>query len=210
MRLVDKIVGYMESKDYQIFKSPGKKNIVYVEGMNQDGTLNDDRPNWFNDIRCVFEYIDGKPEIVGLYGATTEPGSYYTYNPMNPKGCARIAFGQYKSAWQVGSHGYSDPHEALVQVGNVTVCRDLNQDFSRIGDVTETGDWFGCNQHWAGDASEDDIGLWSAGCLVGRSRKSHRKFMSLVKSDPDYQNDWGYRFTTTLIPGDKLIEMFPD
>lgn len=207
--LVDKIVAYMKLKDYKLEEGKGKRNIVYVEGMNTDGTLNDDRPNNFNDIRCVFEFSDGKPEMLGIWGATTEPGRYYTQNPMNPKGCARIQFGQYR-AWQVGYHGTKQPHEALVQRGTITVCRDLNEDFSRIGDKLDIGAGFAINQHWGGDSPVDSIGFWSAGCLVGRTRDGHREFMKIVKQDPDYCNNDNYMFLTTVIPGDSLLKIFPN
>lgn len=204
MNLLDKIVAYMEQKGYEVHKAPGKVNIVYVEGINPDGTLNDDRPNSFNDLRVVFDWVDGKPRKLGFWGASTEPGSKYTNKPMNPKGCARIAFGQYKSVWVIGRHGTKDPHEALVQVGNVTVHRDLNKDYKRTNDTKDTG-LFGINQHWGGDAPESDIGFWSAGCLIGRTRDGHKQFMTILKSDPDYQQNKSYKFTTTLIPGDDLI-----
>ncbi len=208
-RLVDRIVAYMKLKGYQVYTANGKRNIVYVEGMNHDGTLNDDSPNWFNDIRCVFEYRDSKPEMLGVWGATTEPGFFYTENPLNPNGCARIQFGQYH-AWQVGYHGTADPHEALVQCDNVTLCRDLNQDYSRIGDRLFTGYDFGINQHWGGDSPVDAVGRWSAGCLVGRTRDGHREFMRIVKEDADYRRNPNYVFSTTVIPGDDLVKKFSD
>jgi hypothetical protein len=68
---------------------------------------------------------------------------------MNPKGAARIKFGQY-TAWQVGLHGYSNPHESLVQVEEVAVHRDYNRDLKRTGDLVEWG-LFGINQHWGFD-----------------------------------------------------------
>jgi hypothetical protein len=207
-RLVDKIVAYMKMKGYQIYTVNGKVNIVYIEGMNPDGSLNDDTPNWFNDVRIVFEYRGDKPEILGIWEATTEPGYFYTQNPMNPDGCARIQFGQYH-AWQVGYHGVADPHEALVQYDNVTLCRDLNQDYSRIGDKLYTGYDFGINQHWGGDSPVDSIGRWSAGCLVGRTRDGHRAFMKIVKQDRDYVKNKNYVFSTTIIPGDDLMKKFP-
>lgn len=207
-RLVDKIVAYMGQKGYVLYTAAGKRNIVYVEGMKPDGTLNDDRPNWFNDIRCVFEFRNGKPEMLGIWVGTTEPGSKYTHKPMNPKGCARIAFGQYKQAWAVGMHGTKDRHEALVQVGTITVHRDLNKDFQRTGDKLDIGSGFAVNQHWGGDNAESDIGYWSAGCLVGRTREGHKQFMRILKEDPDYKSNKGYRFTTTVIPGDELVKLY--
>ncbi len=200
--LAARIVQYMRQKGYQVFAGPGERNIVYVEGMNPDGTLNDDPPNQFNDLRLVIAFEDARPKILGRWEATTEPGSHYTHKPMNARGAARIRFGQYR-AWQVGVHGNSDPHEALVQAAPVTVHRDANKDFQRPGDREDTG-LFGINQHWGYDLPRNDIDTASAGCLVGRTRDGHREFMRLVKQDPRCRTDSRFLFSTTVIAGDDL------
>ncbi|MCC3459818.1 MAG: hypothetical protein EAZ73_09230 [Oscillatoriales cyanobacterium] len=200
--LATKIIQYMEARKYQIFRGNRELNIVYVEGMNTDGTLNGDEPNHFNDVRMVIEFNDKVPIVSGKWQATTEPGFYYTDNPMNPSGAARIAFGQYK-AWQVGIHGMSEPHEALVQVDWVKVHRDYNRDMLRTRDDIYEGN-FGINQHHGYDHPQNDIYTASAGCLVGRTRAGHAQFMNVIKSDRRYQADPNFIFTTTIIPGNKL------
>lgn len=206
--LAERIIAYCEDKGYQIDRNPGEKNIIYVEGMNPDGTLNEDELNVWNDLRMVIEFKNDKPEIIGCWQATTEPGRYYVQNPMNANGAARIAFGQYR-AWQLGTHGNADPHEALVQTGGpVTVHRDTNRDGSRAGDMVESG-FFGINQHWGGDSPESDIGRWSAGCQVGRTRQGHREFMKIIKSDPRFQKNDEYVFSSIIIPGDELVKAYP-
>ena len=199
--LASRIIKYMQSQGYKIFTSTGEFNIVYVEGINPDGTLNNDAPNVFNDLRCVIEFKDGVPSFVGWL-ATSEPGRTYTVRPMNVNGAARIKFGQYK-AWSVGMHGTKNPHEALVQVAPVTVHRDKNKDFTRTGDKEDTG-LFGINQHWAADSPVDNIGAWSAGCLVGRTSEGHREFMRIIKSDVRYKANRNYVFWTTVIDGSKI------
>jgi hypothetical protein len=74
------------------------------------------------------------------WDGTTEPGMFWTLNPLNPNGAARIAFGQYK-AWIVGTHlaGTKSAHEALVQVSPVSVHLDLNKDFKRTNDKIDSG-----------------------------------------------------------------------
>ncbi|MGQ4646780.1 peptidoglycan-binding protein [Lyngbya aestuarii] len=201
--LASRIVSYMQQKGYQIFGGSGKYNIVYVEGINADGSLNNDASNQFNDRRMVLQILDGTPKIVGNWEATTEPGRHYTMHPMSAKGAARIKFGQYQ-AWRVGTHGNSEPHEALVQSGSeVTVHRDLNQDFVRTNDKIDTG-YFGINQHFGYDFPSNNIYKASAGCLVGRTRQGHREFMEVIKQDQRYQLNKGYSFYTTIIPGDDL------
>lgn len=201
------IVKYMQSQGYKIFQGPKQYNIVYLEGMNADGSLNKDTPNQFNDRRMVIQILNGIPGIIGNWEATTEPGDYYTYYPMNDGGAARVKFGQYK-AWQVGIHGNAEPHEALVQVGNISVYRDFNKDFSRAGDNTDAG-LFGINQHWGYDMAYNDVHNASAGCLVGRAREGHREFMRIVKQDKRYQANNDYMFYTAVIPGDEVVKKFP-
>lgn len=196
---VTDITSYMEKKGYRLFKGQGEVNIVYLEGVNPDLTLNDDRPNWFNDLRLIIRYEGRQPQIVGKWAATTEPGYHYTNNPMNVKGAARIQFGQYQ-AWKVGTHR---DHEALVQVSPVTVCRDRNRDMVRKGDELDTG-LFAINQHWGYDNPESNIGRASAGCLVGRTKSGHKEFMSIVKSDPRFRSNKNFVFHSAILAGDDI------
>ncbi|MEM9092744.1 MAG: hypothetical protein AAGC93_28955 [Cyanobacteria bacterium P01_F01_bin.53] len=207
--LASRILSYMDSKGYKIFEGLREYNIVYVEGMNPNGSLNSDSDNVFNDIRLVIEIIDGYPKIVGgPWLASTEPGRYYVNNPMNSKGAARIQFSQY-TAWQVGIHGNSEPHEALIQTGGiVSVHRDFDKNGIRTGDKLDTG-YFGINQHSGYDNPVRNVGRASAGCLVARSRAEHRQFMALIKQDWRYQRDRQFIFTSTIIPGDDLVKQFP-
>lgn len=200
--LAGKIIRYCQTKSYPFSTHFGEYTIVYVEGMNANGTLNDDRPNFFNDLRIVLSFNNSEPEIDGVWEATTEPGTHYTYHPMNPAGAARIAFGWYK-AWRVGTHGNAEPHEALIQQAPVKVHRDFNKDFKRTGDRTESG-LFGINQHWGYDYPANNISYASAGCLVGRTRSGHKKFMEVLKSDNRYLANKSYMFETIVIPGDEL------
>ncbi|MEG4959869.1 MULTISPECIES: hypothetical protein [unclassified Microcoleus] len=203
MTFAQRIIQYMEQEDYEISRGRGEKNIVYVEGSDVNGIGNDDRPNYFNDLRIIIAFNDKfQPVIEGIWIASTEPGYYYTDNPMNPKGAARIGFGQYV-AWQVGLHGYSNPHESLIQVGEVKVHRDYNRDMKRTGDRIEWG-YFGINQHWGFSYPVNDIRDASAGCLIGRLWEEHLDFMARVKNDRRYLFDSGFVFPTTIIDRTKL------
>jgi hypothetical protein len=181
---------------------PDCVNIVYVEGMDADGTPNSDVPNVFNDLRLALRVNrSGTPVIEEIWEATTEPGKHYTLiEKLDPRGAARIAFGQYK-AWSVGTHmaGRPSAHEALVQTAPIRVFRDLDADFERTGDQVFQG-LFGVNQHWGFDLPKSDVGRASAGCLVGRTRAGHRRFMTLCKSDPRYVANNSYRFVTSVLP----------
>lgn len=204
--LASRIVKYMQLQGYQIFQGIREYNIVYLEGMNADGTLNGDPPNCFNDRRLVIQVVDGIPAIIGNWEATSEPGNHYTQRPMNNSGAARIKFGQYK-AWQVGFHGTSDRHEALVQTGGeVTVHRDFNKDYQRTNDKLDTG-YFGINQHHGYDLPSNNVYVASAGCFVGRTRQGHREFMNLIKKDQRYNVNKNYIFYTTVIDAGDMIKI---
>jgi hypothetical protein len=203
--LADRVIAVMERKGYNVDRGPGEVNIVYVEGMDPDGTPNANEANKWNDLRLVIRFEEGQPKIIGSWAATTEPGRYFTENPVNPRGAARIEFGQYK-AWQVGMHRGN--HEALVQTGGqITICRDLNKDGLRTGDRREIGD-FGLAQHWGYDLAEVDRA--SAGSLVGQSKEGHRDFMAIVKSDPRYQADRQHVFATTILPASDVVAVGGD
>lgn len=197
--MLQKIVDFYKKNNYPLATKKNEVNICYIEGCNSDFTLNDDRSNYFNDLRLLFTFFDGNPIVLGRWEATTEPGSFYTKNPLNPKGAARIKFGYYV-AWKVGIH---KDHEALIQVKPVSVYRDFNKDGVRTGDAIDTG-LFGINQHWGGDNPFSDVGKWSAGCLVGRTKKGQREFMALVKSDPRYRADRNFVFPTAILQPEDL------
>lgn len=200
--LAGRIAQALQNEGHWICRHPDCVNVVYIEGMDPDGVPNDDAPNVFNDLRLVLRVNRaGNPDLVDVWEGTTEPGRYYTaVEKLDPRGAARIAFGQYK-AWSVGTHNASGKtaHEALVQTAPIRVHRDLNSDFERVCDKVFEG-VFGINQHWGFDLPKADIGKASAGCLVGRTKTGHRAFMSICKSDPRYAANNSYRFMTAVLP----------
>lgn len=169
-------------------------NIIYFEGINCDlTTVNPDTLNYWNDVRSI---ITGSGDVLMACEATTEPGSKYTFNPLNDRGAARIAFGQHTNAWGFGDHKGQD---ALVQIAPIKVCRDLNQDGSRIGDKVTIENDMGLNQHTTRGATPN-VGGWSAGCLVGRYPETHATFMAICRAS-------GLRgFNTIVIDGSKYAK----
>lgn len=201
-RLARRILRCMRAKGYWIARSPNAYNIVYVEGMDINGDENADTFDQWNDRRIVIRVRpNGKPEIVINHQATTEPGKFYTVNPLNPQGAARIAFGQYK-AWADGLHQGEQP--ALVQRDDVRVHRDIDQNGKRSkNDPIDVGSWFGINQHSTNpNYTPSLVGKYSAGCLVGQVYSEHLKFLATVRKDFRYQMNKGYYFVTTVLAGD--------
>jgi Putative peptidoglycan binding domain len=199
--LAGKIVRAMQANNYWIARHPDCRNIVYVEGLNPDGSLNDNRNNVFNDLRIVLRVkSDGVPEILGKWDATTEPSRKWTLQPMNPAGAFHIKFGQYK-AW---IKGWYHTHDALLQAGEIEGYRDPNKTFKRDFNYPVRGSDFGVHHHWGYDLPHDDMGNSSAGCLVGRSTQGHREFMALVLDDPRYKANPTYRFIAAVMPAGDL------
>jgi len=205
IRLAKAILRYMDKKGYWIARAPDMLNIVYVEGVDADGKPNKDLANEWNDRRTAFRILPGgKPEMLINDQATSEPGLFYTMQPMRASGVARMAFGQYK-AWMNGHHRGTQP--ALVQRGNVRLHRDLDKNGIRnAADKIDIGSSFGINQHSTSPQSIPAlVNKYSAGCLVGRRYRWHLSFMHIVRQDYRYVMNPSYMFISTVIAGDELI-----
>ncbi|WP_019503846.1 hypothetical protein [Pleurocapsa sp. PCC 7319] len=194
--LAERVVACCEERGYSLDRGQGEVNLIGIEGMNLDGTPNNDAPNVFNDLIGCLVFENERPKFKGLYVGTTEPGRYYTVNKLNAKGAARLEFGQQR-CWRTGLH--NGKYEALVQTGDrVKVWRDGNQDYSRTGDTRDTG-FFGINIHHGGSNPINNIGRYSAGCQVIRSTKDFAEFMQIVKSDLRWRTNLKHIFKYTLL-----------
>jgi hypothetical protein len=98
-----RLVKYMQLRNFWLARMPGFLNIVYAEGTNENGTVNADEFNKFNDRRMVITIADGKPKILLNVLATTEPGRFFHRAPAESRRrCAdRI--------WSVQSLARRDP-----------------------------------------------------------------------------------------------------
>lgn len=190
----NKIIEAMQAKGHRV----RALNIVGIEGLNPDFTLNSDELDRFNDVIAV---VSDKGDVRLIIKATTEPGLYYTDNPMNAAGAARMQFGQYRDAYVVGQHFNQYP--ALVQYGEVDVCRDYNADGTRTGDNIDRG-YFGINIHTTAnepsDYTPEYVDRWSAGCqVVQKSDEFYKLLMPLVMS---FGND---TYDYTLLDGSEIF-----
>ncbi len=188
-----KILQYMTNKGYKIFDL----NMVVMEDSDEDGNPIPNTPDVFNDRFLVIKR-DGT--ILFNATSTSEPGKFYTLNPLNPNGAARIAITQHVDVWSIGTH--KNQKGALVQTAPITVWRDGNRDYMRAGDKSFTG-LFGINIHTTSaslGASPTTIGKWSAGCVV--LKFSTFFYDKLVPLWRDYRNSFGVqpgRFSLTVI-----------
>lgn len=199
--LASSIAQYYKLQGWYFSRNSTECNICYLEGADADGRPNKDAPNEWNDRRIVWTVQAGIPTIIGNWAASCEPGWFYTLNPMNPEGCARVRNPAQFKAWRIGVHGGAKPHPALLQVGAVEVYRDRNKDMIRTGDRLEQG-LFGINQHWGYGMQFVDRA--SAGCMVAPDWEGHLAFIASCKSDRRYKLNAAYTFSTVFIPGDKL------
>lgn len=118
------------------------------------------KPNEFDDL--IGLVANGK---ISWFTGTTNPGTHWLKNIMNPKGTALLKSGQYIDTWEIGLH--QGKYEAFKQVKPVTVFRDKDlDDIAEETAVTDTG-LFGINIHRANEkAISRLIDKWSAGCQV--------------------------------------------
>ena len=153
-------------------------HAVFERGLynlNIIGIRSPDRTsNKFNDRICVV-YRDSDGWVSRTFAATTDPGVYWREHPMNVRGTAIMCPGQYRGAYEIGTHRGKP---ALVQSGPVSVWRDFNRDsaIDRQG-KPDTG-LFACNLHRAG-ASSKFVNRWSAGCQVWAKEQDFEEFMDI-------------------------------
>lgn len=198
-----KVLDYCQAQGYFLSTMPGTFNILYLEGVDPDLTLNSDRFDQWNDLRLV---LDHNFNVVHSAEATTEPGKESTFSKQSAKlgGVARIAFGQH-TAWKMGYHKRELSHPALVQVAPIPVHRDYNRDGIRPGDPI-TMDVVGLNQHGTHRRYKgSNVGDWSAGCLVGRDWMKHIDFIDLLRTDTRYKQNQDYVFSSIILPGNKVL-----
>lgn len=188
-----KIVQAMQSHGYRLDIGDDVMNIVYIEGMELDGTPNGNRPNCWDDLRTLIRvHPSGQTELLFACEATTEPGAYWTENPMNPDGAFHIDLGQ-QTAWVPGS--YHD-HPALVQARNLNGTRDSKRHYARDG--AHVSGLYGVHHHAGYDYPKNNIGKSSAGCQVSRLVSKHLECMDILHSDKRWSSS--FVWTSTVMP----------
>jgi hypothetical protein len=183
------IINALRFKTYETYIRPFELNII---GIRNESTV----PNRFDDEIHIFFKNNSKLWIHYIFPATTDPGTYWLKNPMNPQGTAILSQGQYKDAYQVGLH--RGKYYALVQRKPVTVLRDYDRnailDFQN--GRPETG-MFGVNIHHASvNGTTKTVDNYSAGCQVFANINDFNLFMQLCEK---HKQLYGNSFTYTLI-----------
>lgn len=92
-----KLVKAYEQNKWYIARGNDVYNVTWIEDFNRDWTGRIGVLDTWDDMVVLWQAEhNGTVRIIEeFWQATTEPGAYYTFNPMNAGGAARIAFGQY-------------------------------------------------------------------------------------------------------------------
>lgn len=190
MGLLGKVKAVLRMKGYEIFSRPYELNIVGIRSHHN-------RANRFDDEIHVFFKTNGGHWEHYVFKATTDPGTYWLNNPMQPQGTAILKEGQYRDVYQIGLH--RGKYYALVQAaGKVTVIRDYNRDaVLDWNNGREERGWFGINIHRAAQSGTVKyVEKYSAGCQVFENTSDFDLFMKLATR---HRQLYGNKFTYTLI-----------
>lgn len=140
-----------------------------------------DKPNQFDDM--LYLIIKNSSSAYRFYSftGTTNPGTHWLANLLNPNGAFVLKPGQYIDCWKLGKH--KGLYDAWVQVKPVTGYRDGNKD-SKIDTNGKlfTG-LFGINVHRASESRVSQlIDKWSAGCQVLNNPDQYNDFINESKN----------------------------
>ena len=176
---------------FVISSRPLELNIV---GVRSNSTL----PNAFDDEMHVFYKNDANRWQHHVWPCTTDPGTYWLRNPMNPQATAMLKGNmQYKGVYAIGLH--KGQYTALVQRnGPVTVVRDYNRDDTLdFANGHESSGMFGINIHRANSSgTTNKVDRYSAGCQVFANAADFAEFLNLCQI---HRDRYGNQFTYTLI-----------
>jgi len=191
--MISKIRNIAKSNGYIIYREPYKLNIWGFRSKNEE-------PNLFDDEFHVF-FNTSKTRFAKwayfVFKCTTDPGTYWLRNPMNPQGTAMLAPGQYTDTYKIDMH--LGKYIALCQrLKKVRIIRDYNRnailDFYNGKIVSENA---GINIHRARKTGTTyEVDNHSAGCQVFQKANEFDFFMKLCYA---HKKLHGNKFSYTLI-----------
>jgi hypothetical protein len=192
----EKLIAALMAQGYRVFTRPFELNIV---GLRSEHLL----PNVFNDtINVIFKDDKGNWQLHS-YAATTDPGTYWLKNPLNPQGTAILKAGQYLNSHMIGLH--RNKYTALVQRNPVTVIRDADRNGTLDFNGKEDTGQFGINIHRAlQEGTTKFIDKFSAGCQVFANADDFNAFMQLCER---HKQLYGNGFTYTLLHETSVLSM---
>ena len=193
--MLEMIQATLLQKGFKTFSRPFELNIV---GIRSNST----KPNSFDDtLNIYYKTSDGKWQF-HQFAATTDPGTYWLMNPMNPQGTAIVKHGQYINSHRIGMH--RGKYLALVQQRPLTIIRDYdrNATLDFMNGKEETG-IYGINIHHASvNGTTKIVDKYSAGCQVFANINDFNLFMQLAER---HKQLYGNEFSYTLIDERALV-----
>ncbi len=174
---------------FRIFSRPYELNIWGIRNANtRSGTFDDHFHIFYKSEKGKWEYH--------ICPSTTDPGTFWLENPMQPQGTAILMQGQYVDAYQIGLH--RGQYAALVQRKPVTILRDYDRNayLDFLNGKRDTG-FFGINFHRAlVQGKTKYVDKFSAGCQVFENAVHFYRFMQMAER---HRSLYGNSFTYTLI-----------
>ena len=187
--MLAKMKAILRQRGHLLFTRPYELNIVGVRSNNTKANRFDDELHVFYKVKTLkWEYH--------VFKITTDPGTYWLENPMQAKGTAILAQGQYINAYQIGMH--QGKYKALVQQKPVSVIRDYDRNawLDFLNGSKEKG-MFGINIHRAlVQGKTKYIDRFSAGCQVFENSNDFDHFLKLCDKHVQL---YGNHFTYTLV-----------
>lgn len=187
--MLAKMKAILRGKGYRLYTRPYELNIVGVRSKNT-------KANRFDDELHVFYKINLLKWEYHVFKITTDPGTYWLENPLQPKGTAILAQGQYLNSYKIGMH--QGKYKALVQQKPVSIIRDYDRNawLDFLNGNKENG-LFGINIHRAMISGNTKyIDRFSAGCQVFENAADFQHFLQMCDKHSDL---YGNSFTYTLI-----------
>jgi len=196
--IAEQFKSIINKKGYAFFdKSRYNLNIVGIRNSSHN-------PEKFDDsLLTIYKNNENEWEVLS-YEITTEPGPSILRKPINPDGTAILVPDQYRGVYQIGTHGGSYRHIALVQRnGKVKVYRDTNKNSTvEIASESIQDGMFGINIHRHAAPNEKEyVRGSSAGCQVFKNSLDFADFMETCNKAADI---FGNSFTYTLIEEEDL------
>lgn len=184
--LVNKLIRLFKHYGYRINTRPYELNIVGLRSpVVKSNSFDDDIHVFFMDEHGKWQHYAWK--------ATTDPGTYWLENPMQPQGTAILKNGNYPKAYRLGMH--RGKYLALVQSKPVTIIRDYdrNATLDFLNGNESTG-YFGINIHHAkSEGTTDKVDRYSAGCQVFANINDFDFFLQLcLRHEKLYGNEFDY------------------
>jgi hypothetical protein len=186
---LQKMKAILRHKGYQVFSRPYELNIV---GLRSKSIV----PNRFDDEIHVFYKVSTLNWHYHVFKATTDPGTFWLNQPMQPQGTAILAEGQNLNCYELGLH--QGKYLALVQRKPITIIRDYNRDaILDFNNGNKSSGFFGINIHRANvKGTTKSVDRNSAGCQVFEKAKDFELFISLCQK---HKQLYGNHFTYSLI-----------